>query len=233
MLGLFTVFHDVKRLTGTTASTMSQHANTGDMRLSDISQLKKRLTFGNIPPGFHAVATSIGMAEGMFRYGFEDHLDKLLDKSNWNLTKLGGTQTPMGEIECPVQPRLSVYTLFTPDGFEVHCIPWNKDQEFDYELANRPDMDFKYWNPATMKVVFRIAQLHNFIRMYFEHGDEADLALIRYAHNVAEAFVEDLQSKLNVQKVFGVSVRSFFEFAQKRRAAGEDIYLPKVYQFDH
>jgi plasmid maintenance system antidote protein VapI len=65
--------------------------------------------------------------------------------------------------------------------------------------------------------------------MYFEHGDEADLQLIRCAHNIAEEFVERLVPQFDTQKVFGVTVQNFFDFAEMKFKAGEEIYLPKVY----
>ncbi len=43
-------------------------------RLREINRLKLKLTFGNVPPFYHAVATSLGMAEGMLKYGFENSL---------------------------------------------------------------------------------------------------------------------------------------------------------------
>lgn len=58
-------------------------------RLREINRLKLKLTFGNVPPFYHAVATSIGMAEGMLKYGFENSLDVLTDQQNWNLSNLG------------------------------------------------------------------------------------------------------------------------------------------------
>jgi hypothetical protein len=68
--------------------------------------------------------------------------------------------------------------------------------------------------------------------MYFEHGDEADLQLIRFAHNLTEDFIEQLQAKFRTQKVYGVSVKNFFDFAEKKVKAGEDVYLPSVYTLE-
>lgn len=198
-------------------------------RLREINRLKLKLTFGNIPPFYHAVATSLGMAEGMLKYGFENSLDILTDKRNWNLKNLGGSEDAAGQIICQNKPRLSVYKVFTQHGFEIHCLPWKGSREFDFELANHPQMDFKFWRPGSMKTVFRLSGLHSFIKMYFEHGDEADLQLIRCAHNIAEDFVESLVPQFNTQKVFGVTIQNFFDFAEMKFKAGEEIYLPKVY----
>ena len=198
-------------------------------RLREINRLKLKLTFGNVPAFYHAVATSLGMAEGMLKYGFENSLDILTNQRNWNLPYLGGYEDPAGQIVCPNKPRLSVYKLFTPHGFEIHCLPWKATREFDSELAGHPQMDFKFWRPNSMKVVFRIANLHTFIKMYFDHGDEADMQLIRCAHHIAEGFVEQLVPQFNTQKVFGVTIQNFFDFAEMKHKAGEDIYLPKVY----
>jgi len=44
--------------------------------------------------------------------------------------------------------------------------------------------------------------------------------------------VDDLCTKLNVQKVHGVSVRGFFDYAEKKMKNGEPVYLPQVYKFE-
>ena len=174
----------------------------------------------------------MGLAEGEVRYGFESALDGLMDMRNWNPDVLGAERGSLGEYLFARTPRLSVYKLFTRDGFEVHCIPWLRDKEIDFELVNHKDMEFKHWKPSSMKLVFRIPQLHTFIQMTIENGDEADLQLIRFAHHLAEAFVEDLHNKLNVQKEHGVSVKGFYEYACKRMQDGEEVFLPKVYDLE-
>lgn len=198
-------------------------------RLREINRLKRKLTFGNIPAFYHAVATSLGMAEGMLKYGFENSLDTLTDQRNWNIGYLSGFEDASGCIICPNKPRLSIYKVFTPNGFEVHCIPWKGNHEFDFELTNHPQMDFKAWRPSLMKVVFKIAQLHTFIKLYFEYGDDADLELIKCAHNIVEEFVDSIVPQFNTQKVYGISVKGFFDFAERKFKAGEEIYLPQVY----
>ncbi len=57
-------------------------------RLREINRLKLKLTFGNVPPFYHAVATSLGMAEGMLKYGFENSLDILHNSHNNNKEKV-------------------------------------------------------------------------------------------------------------------------------------------------
>lgn len=210
---------------------MTTNIQQVDHRLREINRLKRQLSFGNIPPFYHAVATSLGMAEGMLKYGFENSLDVLTNPDNWNVQLLGGKHDGIKVLECQQKPRLSIYKVFTANGFEVHCVPWKGEREFDFELANHPQMDFKFWRPTSMKVVFRLAQLHTFIKMYFQHGDEADLQLIRCAHHIAEEFIDHLIPQFNTQKVYGVSIHNFFEFARKKHQAGEAIYLPNVYAF--
>lgn len=197
--------------------------------LRDIHRQKKLLTMGNIPNSFHLVAHSLGMAEGMLRYGFENSLNILTNKNNWNVRNLGGRVNAIGEVECDNKPRMSFYKVFTREGFEIHAIPWRGNREFNCELSGFDDMDYKFWNPKLTRVVFRIAHLHQFIKLYFDYGDEADLALIRFAHNIVEDFVDYLTPQFNTKTVYGISVRSFFEFAEKRHKAGSEMYLPTVY----
>lgn len=201
------------------------------LSLRDINRLKHQICFGNVPAFFHAVSTAVGQAEGSFTYGFENALARLQDKKNWNLPLLGGSRDKMGEIRCEQSPRLTVYKLFNQQGFEIHCVPWMEKREVYVEMLEHPKMEFRHWHPVNMRTVFRIPQLHMFIQQYFELGDEADLALIRHVHNLSESFVRDLHTQLNVEKEFGISVKSYFDFVDKKRQSGEPLYLPKVY--DH
>lgn len=201
------------------------------LSLRDINRLKQKITFGNVPPFYHSVATSLGLAEGVFRYGFENSLDMVLDQRNWNPSALDARLTNLGDYEYAKMPRLSIYKVFTHRGFEIHCIPWLKQREVDEEMFNHPEMEFRRWVPGTMKTLFRIAQLHTFIQAYYDHGDEADFELIKHAHNIAEEFVADLSHRLNVVKVHGITIKSFFSYMGKKHKAGEDFYLPKVYDF--
>ena len=204
-----------------------------DIKLREINRLKQKITFGNVPAFYHAVSTSLGLAEGMFRYGFENSLDLVLNQNNWNPKKLKSTVGELGSNTFEQSPRLSIYKVFTHRGFEIHCIPWLKSHEVDSDYINHPDMEFKRWFPGTMKCLFRVAQLHTFIQSYFDVGDEADLELIKYAHNISEDFVEDLHKKLNVVKVHGITIQAFFDLIKKKHKAGKDFYLPKVYDFDN
>lgn len=94
-----------------------------EARLREINVLKRKLTFSDIPAFYHGVATLLGMAEGMFNYDFDNSPDTLLDKRNWNLNLLGGTDDGFGYIVCAKPPRISNYKAFTVNGFEIHCVP--------------------------------------------------------------------------------------------------------------
>ncbi|GAA0858659.1 hypothetical protein [Aliiglaciecola litoralis] len=215
-------------MTNDTASSYN-----ADIKLREINRLKQKITFNNVPAFYHAVATSLGLAEGMFRYGFENSLDLVLNQQNWNPKKLKCQQGEFGTFNFEQSPRLSIYKVFTHRGFEIHCIPWLNNREVDREFINHPEMEFRRWIPGSMKCLFRLAQLHTFIQSYFDVGDEADLELIKYAHNITEDFVEDLKQRLNVQKVHGITIKAFFEMMGKKHKAGEDFYLPKVYDFNN
>ncbi len=49
------------------------------------------------------IATSLGMAEGMLKYGFENSLDILTDQRNWNLKYLGGSEDACRTNHLPEQ----------------------------------------------------------------------------------------------------------------------------------
>jgi hypothetical protein len=210
----------------------SSSSYNADMNLREINRFKQKVTFNNVPAFYHSVSTSLGLAEGMLRYGFENSLDLVMDQTNWNPNCLPCKKGELGSKQFEQSPRLSIYKVFTHQGFEIHCIPWLKNIEVDRDMVNHPDMEFKRWFPSKMKCIFRIAHLHTFIQSYFDVGDEADLELIKYANNISEEFVEDLNQKLNVQKTHGISIKAFFDVMERKHKAGEDFFLPKVYDID-
>ena len=80
-------------------------------------------------------------------------------------------------------------------------------------------MEFNLWDPLNMRLILRVNQLHKFIGFYFEHGDDADFALILHAHKTVHNVIQFLQEHVHVVKVSGVSIRSFFD--TQERLVGE------------
>ena len=122
------------------------------------------------------VSQSLGESEGMLTHGFDTAVKKIIDKRNWNLQLLGGYIDDNQEIHCDNKPRIAIYQVFSERGFELHAIPYAKDQEIDQYVKGNRLMEFNLWDPLSMRLLLRVNQLHKFIGYYFEHGDDADFA---------------------------------------------------------
>ncbi len=182
--------------------------------LKEINWYKKQVNWGELPPFYHLVASSVGEAEGVLKHGFDNAIKRLIDKRNWNLKLLDGTVTETGIVDVQKKPRISLYSAFNDRGFEIQAYPFAKDREVDQYIKEHPHMEFLLWDPASMKQVLRINQLHKFIHFYFQRGDEADKALIIHAHKVVHNIIEFLKAELNVVKVDGVTIKQFYELCE-------------------
>ncbi len=199
---------------------MSQHGNKHKLppnpSLKDINWYKKQINWGELPPFYHMVSQSLGESEGMLTHGFDTAVKKIIDKRNWNLQLLGGCIDDNNEIHCDNKPRIALYQVFSERGFELHAIPYAKDQEIDQYVKGNRLMEFNLWDPISMRLLLRVNQLHKFIGYYFEHGDDADFALILHAHKTVHKVIQFMQQHLNVQKVEGITIKAFFEAQEKR-----------------
>jgi len=198
---------------------MSTHNNRFKLpenpTLKDINWFKKQINWGELPPFYHMVAQSLGESEGLFTHGFDNALKRITDKRNWNLNLLGGYIDQSNHIHCEQKPRIALYQVFTERGFELHAVPYAKDSEIDQYVKNNRLMEFIVWDPLSMRMILRINQLHKFIGYYFEHGDEADFALILHAHKTVHSVIQFLKEHLQVVKIDGVTIRQFFETQEK------------------
>ena len=179
--------------------------------LKDINWFKKENNWGELPAFYHLVASSVGELEGMQTHGFDNAIKRITDKRNWNAAKLDGYETPMGDIVVNKKPRVALYQAFTERGFEIHAFPFANDTEIDQYVKEHPLMEFKVWDPSSMRLLLRVAQLRTFIVHCFEHKDPADKALVFYAHKLVEKSLEYLKSHVDVVKVEGESIKEFYE----------------------
>lgn len=197
--------------------------------LKEINWYKKQINWGELPPFYHLVASSVSESEGILDHGFDNAVKQLIDPRNWNLDLLGGHETDLGEIVCKQKPRIALHQSFTDRGFELWAYPYAKDVMVDQYIKDNRFMEFKVWDPHTMKNLIRFNQLHKFIAFYFERGDKADKALILHAHKVAHKIITFLQRELNVVKLDGVTIKDFYQLCEKdSRACSDEIDLAKV-----
>lgn len=193
--------------------------------LKDINFFKKHLNWGELPPFYHLVASSLGESQGILTHGFDTAIKRIIDKRNWNLDLLGGYIDEDSNIHCSKRPRIALYQLFTDRGFELQAFPYAMNKEIDQYVRENRLMEFKIWDPLNMKMILRINQMHKFIEYYFQRGDEADKALIIYAHRLVHRVIEFTKNEVDVVKVDGVSIKQYYELLEKRQVEDHDALL--------
>jgi len=197
--------------------------------LKEINWYKKQINWGELPPFYHLVASSVSESEGILEHGFDNAVKRLIDKRNWNLELLGGYEDSLGEIHCENKPRIALHQIFTDRGFELWALPYAKDVTIDQYIKENRFMEFKVWDPVTMRNLIRINQLHKFIGFYFERGDTADKALILHAHKTVHKIITFLQRELNVVKLDGVTIKDFYQLCEKdSRACSDEVDIARI-----
>jgi hypothetical protein len=197
--------------------------------LKDINWYKKQINWGELPPFYHLIASSVSESEGILEHGFDNAVKRLIDKRNWNLDLLGGHEDSLGEIHCENKPRVALHQIFTDRGFELWALPYAKDVTIDQYIKDNRFMEFKVWDPVTMRSLIRINQLHKFIGFYFDRGDTADKALILHAHKTVHKIITFLQRELNVVKLDGVTIKDFYQLCEKdSRACSDEIDIARI-----
>jgi hypothetical protein len=58
--------------------------------LKEINWYKKQINWGELPPFYHLVASSVSEAEGVLEHGFDNAVKQLINRRNWNLDILDG-----------------------------------------------------------------------------------------------------------------------------------------------
>ncbi|MEH6395787.1 hypothetical protein [Pseudoalteromonas sp.] len=197
--------------------------------LKEINWYKKQINWGELPPFYHLVASSVSESEGILEHGFDNAVKKIIDKRNWNLDILEGHEDAAGEIHCENKPRIALHQVFTDRGFELWALPYAKDVTIDKYVKDNRFMEFNEWDPVSMKSLIRINQLHKFIGFYFERGDKADKALILHAHKVVHKIISFLQRELNVVKLDGVTIKELYQLCERdSRACSDEIDIAKL-----
>ncbi|MBB1293344.1 MAG: hypothetical protein ACJAVX_002178 [Pseudoalteromonas rhizosphaerae] len=197
--------------------------------LKEINWYKKQINWGELPPFYHLVASSVSESEGILEHGFDNAVKKIIDRRNWNLDLLGGHEDALGEIYCENKPRIALHQVFTDRGFELWALPYAKDVTIDKYVKDNRFIEFNEWDPVSMKSLIRINQLHKFIGFYFERGDKADKALILHAHKVVHKIISFLQRELNVVKLDGVTIKELYQLCERdSRACSDEIDIAKL-----
>jgi hypothetical protein len=185
--------------------------------IKDINAYKKRLNWGEVPAFFHLIANAIAEAEGFINYGFDNAYKRITNRRNWNYDKLGVDEDieleqvdHIEHLEPLSRPRISLYHVFNRNGYELLAFPYVNDIIIDEYRKDDPKMDFKIWDPSSMKVLVRIGQLHKFIAFEQKSGDNADTALIIHAYSVVNQIIEMLEQEVDVHKIKGISIKAAY-----------------------
>ena len=124
--------------------------------LKEINWYKKQINWGELPPFYHLVASSVSESEGVLEHGFDNAVKQLIDRRNWNLDILDGFEDDLGEIHTKQTHRIALNQEFTDRGFELWALPYAKDIIVDQYIKDNRFMEFRVWDPHSMKVLFRL-----------------------------------------------------------------------------
>ncbi|MDF2177558.1 hypothetical protein P2G88_04760 [Aliiglaciecola sp. CAU 1673] len=171
-----------------------------DSALKDIIRIKKELNWGELPPFFHMVSSTLGELDGLFSHGFDNAFRRIIDRRNWELERLQGEELPDGTINVKHHPRLALYRRVSTMGYEVRCFPLALDKEVDQYVKDHPLMEFKVWDPNGMRILLRVPKLVEFVHYAYTQGDKADRALVKFAHYVIERVVLELSTHVLIVK---------------------------------
>jgi hypothetical protein len=185
--------------------------------LKEVNALKKKLNWGEVPAIYQMVSASIGNLDGILTHGFDSAYKQLLNKNNWNLNVLGGYKDTQGNIHVKIKPLISLKHVFNEVGYELHCYPVIEEEKVNGTLNRESKCQFINWTPETMRMLFRINSLVAFSIFSYQSGDEADLALLRYAFHQVENLINILNESFEIVDIKGYSIAEFYQEIDRRQ----------------
>lgn len=200
-------------------------ANAQVIPLKEINALKKKLNWGDIPAIYHMVSTSVGDLDAILTHGFESGYKSILNKETWNLPKLGGTRGENGVITVQYKPKISLRHVYNEMGYELHCYPMVNGERLNKNLIDSPHCPFKRWIPETMRRLFRVNALTNYMMYMTENGDDADKHLIRHIYFRVEELIDILRESFDVIDVRGYTIAEFYTEVKQRKDSNPAVFL--------
>lgn len=189
--------------------------------LKEINSYKKKLSWSDVPTIYHLASTSIGDLDSILSHGFDSGYKQIFDPNNLNLEYLKGHIDLTGNIHLKRKPKISLRHIYNEQHYELHCYPIVQGERINKSLHEHPYCSFKHWRPETMKVMFRLSNLVSFIVYAFENGDDADMALIKYAHKRVEQIIATLMESFEVIDVIGFNIANFYKAISQKKSALE------------
>ena len=184
--------------------------------LKEINALKKKLNWGEIPAIYHLVSSSLSELNGILSHGFESSYKTILDRNTWNLNALNGYKNSDGNIEVKTKPKLILHHEYNDMGYELLCYPVVDGERVNHPLIHQSSSPFQLWLPESMRMLFRINSLVAFAIFTYQNGDEADVMLIRYAHQLVEKLIGILSESFELVEVEGYNIAQFYQEIDKR-----------------
>ncbi len=185
--------------------------------LKEINALKKKLNWGDVPAIYRLVTSSLSELDGILSHGFDSSYKTILDRNTWNLPALNGHRDSDGNIQVKIKPKLILRHDFNDMGYELLCYPVVDGERINHPLIREHTSPFQTWLPESMRMLFRINSLVAFSIFTYQNGDEADLALIKYAYYRVEKLIETLSESFELVDVEGYSIAEFYQEIDRRK----------------
>ena len=184
--------------------------------LKEINAYKKKINWGDVSVLYHLFSSSMGDIDGILTHGFDSAYKQLLNPNTWNLTLLGAIKGPDGSLQVKNKPQISLRHEFNDMGYELHCYPVIDGEIVTQSMINKRNCPFNAWYPEKMQMLFRINSLVAFAIYCFQSGDEADIALLKYAHYMVEDLITTLSESFQIVTVKGYSIAEFYQEIAKK-----------------
>ncbi|GLX80108.1 hypothetical protein tinsulaeT_34480 [Thalassotalea insulae] len=188
-----------------------------DANLKEINAFKKKICWGDVPAIYHMAQNTVSELDGLFIHGFDNAFKRILDRNNWNLDLLQGYQGPAQEIRVKIKPKIMLKHFYDEQNYELQCVPIVQGEGAITALNNHPLCPFIQWQPEAMSKLYKASNLVAFIQFAFNKGDQADMALLRYAHIKILQLIEILNESFDIVSVKGYNIAQFCQEIHQRK----------------
>jgi hypothetical protein len=178
--------------------------------LREINRFKKQLNWGEIPAVYHMASIAVSDIDGILNHGFDSAYKQILNRNNWNLSLLQGTKDKHGVIHVKQKPKIMLEHIFNDTHYELHCFPVINDGYVTSVVKYNPHCPFILWIPEKMQMLFRLSNFLNFMIYTVKKGDEADIALVKFAYEKVEQLITYLKESFDIVKIKGRDISHIY-----------------------
>ncbi|ALO34455.1 hypothetical protein CMT41_06790 [Colwellia sp. MT41] len=179
--------------------------------LKEINAYKKQINWGDVSTIYHMFSSSLGDLDGILTHGFDSAYKEVLKPNTWNLALLGASKSLDGAMQVKNKAQISLRHEFNDMGYELHCYPVVDGENVTQNMINQGNCPFHTWLPEKTQMLFRINSLVAFAIYCFQSGDEADKALLKFAHDKVETLITTLSESFQIIAVKGYSIAEFYQ----------------------